>query len=380
MNRHTFLKIAGTLAIASPFTLSLGSASPSKYFNINKIRGRHFLITPEGKHFFSIGINHIDSASLRYPENESIWKEKYDNSMKKWLSKGVSRDLKKWGFNTVGWNQEVVTRAAENHRHSRSFTPEEYRWLNMPYCHMLRFADFHWWENEIINPDFFSKGFEEWCDYVARDEASRLADDPNLIGYFYVDCPTWAFVTEANSWKGPIIDTERLKSDAGRKELYQMASQYYKVTHDAIRRYDKNHLILGDRYWPKKPIPMEVIEAATPYVDVLCFQDFSPIDKIVENLNYWHAITGKPTLVADSSHTEKIDGTSYIKHTLNDYPEVYDQLKEVPSCIGYHLCGAYIANRTRRKGLINENETSYEEDIDMMSEVNREMEEWVRSY
>ena len=51
-----------------------------------------------------------------------------------------------------------------------------------------------------------------------------------------------------NAWRGPIFDPERLKSEAGRKELTRLARANYPTTHDAIRRYDPHHLILGDRY------------------------------------------------------------------------------------------------------------------------------------
>ncbi len=79
---------------------------------------------------------------------------------------------------------------------------------------------------------------------------------------------------EINAWKGPLFDPEKLKSDSGRAELTNLATQYYKVTHDAIRRYDPHHLILGDRYEANAPLTMEIINAARPYVDVLSFQDF----------------------------------------------------------------------------------------------------------
>nr|MBC8218848.1 agarase [Planctomycetota bacterium] len=255
LSRREFLARAGTLTAAALVTQAAHSAQTTQintkgFFTIDKRNGRWWLVTPEGERFFSIGMNHIDSATLRYEENEHIWRDKYDNSMKKWLTQ-VRSDLRNWGFNTVGWVQEVVTREVLNHRHSRNFTFEEYQWLDMPYCHMLPFVDFHQWEVETRNPDFYSKGFEQWCDYVARAHCGRLADDPKLIGYFYCDCPTWVHIRKDNTWKGPLFDPARLKSQAGRKELTQLAGRYYKVTHDAIRRYDKNHLIFGDRYEAK---------------------------------------------------------------------------------------------------------------------------------
>jgi len=91
--------------------------------------------------------------------------------------------------------------------------------------------------------------------------------------YFYSDCPCWIHEQPFNEWRGPIFDPERLKTESGRKELFELARIYYKTTHDAIRRYDKHHMILGDHHEANAPIALEVISAALSYVDVLSFQD-----------------------------------------------------------------------------------------------------------
>ncbi|MHC4517714.1 MAG: agarase, partial [Planctomycetota bacterium] len=250
MNRRQFIAHASGVAASVLLSSAIGTGratgaqNKSKgderkdFFTLSKRKGRWWLVTPEGNPFFSIGLNHIDSASLRYIENRHIWRGRYGNSMRAWL-KQVRSDLIDWGFNTVGWVQEVVTREVENHRHSRNFTYEEYQWLDMPYCHMLPFVDFHQWEVETINADVKGESFAQWCDYVARAHCGRFADDPKLIGYFYSDCPTWVHIRKDNRWKGPLFDPHRLEMPAGRRELFELAQTYYKVTHDAIRRYDK---------------------------------------------------------------------------------------------------------------------------------------------
>ena len=68
--------------------------------------------------------------------------------------------------------------------------------------------------------------------------------------------------------KGPLFDPEKLKTATGRNELFELATRYYRITHDPIRRYDKHHLILGDRYAAKAALPEEVVQAALPYMDV----------------------------------------------------------------------------------------------------------------
>ncbi len=155
----------------------------------------------------------------------------------------------------------------------------------MPYCHLLPFTESHQREQHTRHYDYESTEWKEWCDYVARLQCVELSEDPNLIGYFYSDCPTWIHTFPANDWRGPIFDPNRLDTEAGRKELSALAHQYYKTTHDAIRRYDRHHLILGDRYEANAAIATEVVEAALPYVDVLPYQDFRDP---VADLDEWH--------------------------------------------------------------------------------------------
>jgi hypothetical protein len=390
MNRRQFILntsgIATGTLISSMISSGCLSSSWKKnkvyfgktFFTLRKRNGRWWLITPEGDSFFSVGLNHIDSASLRYIENRHIWHDQYANSMQRWL-KQVRDDLKGWGFNTVGWVQEVVTRELENHRHSRNYTYEEYQWLDMPYCHMLPFVDFHQWEVETINADVKGKSFKEWCDYVARAHCGRFVDDPKLIGYFYCDCPTWVHIRKDNAWKGPLFDPKRLKSEAGRKELFELAQTYYRVTFEAVRRYDKNHLIFADRYEAKAPLPDEVVQAALPYVDVLSFQCFGDADVVQQKLGYRAKSYDKPILLADNANWRKGHSPQQGRY---QNPVVYGQvmkvLRNIPNCIGYHLCGAYIRNRVRCYGLRDGQNAIDIEGTEGIRKVNLETAQWVR--
>ena len=271
--RQCLMSLAGVAA--GIWNASVAHASqtstPSGFFRLEQTSNRWWLVTPEGQRFFSIGLNHIDPASLRYPENTHIWTETYGGSTLRWIRESVAPNLKAWGFNTVGWVQEVTVR---KWRHSRPFTNDEYQALGMPYCHLLPLTESHQWEQHTRHFDFYGSEWADWTDYVARSQCAELADDPNLIGYFYSDCPTWVHERPENEWRGPIFDPDRLASEAGRRELFELASVYYKTVHDAVRRYDPNHLILGDRYEANALLAPEIIAAADPYVDVLSFQDF----------------------------------------------------------------------------------------------------------
>ena len=369
MTRRRLLSFAAAVATAKARTTQ---AKPDGYFTLGQRDSHWWLITPDGQPFFSLGLNHIDPASLRYPENVQIWRDKYGGSTIRWIRESVALNLRKWGFNTVGWVQEVTVR---KWRHSRPFTDDEYRALDMPFCHLLPFTESHQWEQHTRHFDFRGSQWEEWVDYVARSHCAELSQERDLIGYFYSDCPTWVHERAENAWRGPIFDPGRLKTESGRNELSQLARSYYRTTHDAIRRYDPHHLILGDRYEANAPIAMEVVDAARPFVDVLSFQDFRDP---VAHLDEWHKKTGKPVLLADAAGLRRrapIGG-----FTPNDgewYSDVLAALFDNPGCIGFHLCGAYQRNKARRRGLLDELERPDRENVELISAANAKVSRWM---
>jgi hypothetical protein len=155
-----------------------------------------------------------------------------------------------------------------------------------------------------------------------------------------------------------------------------LATAYYRITHEAIRRYDPHHLILGDRFEAGQPIAAEVIEAALPYVDALSFQHFAGVEQVRRNLLYWHHQTGKPVLLADHAAVDKsVDGSQ--RHDGRGYATVMAGLQEVPGCVGYHLCGAYLRNEVRRRALRNADESLDTEAVEGITAANRANQAWV---
>lgn len=89
MDRKAFLKnseLAISGLVLAPKLLA-GNAEKRAFFRLREINGHWWFISPEGNKFWSIGINHIDSATLRFAESGNLWEKKYGNSMKKWLKR-----------------------------------------------------------------------------------------------------------------------------------------------------------------------------------------------------------------------------------------------------------------------------------------------------
>ena len=61
----------------------------------------------------------------------------------------------------------------------------------------------------------------------------------------------------------------------------------------------------------------------------------------------------------------------------NWYASVLKGLRENPGCVGAHLCGAYLRNRVRNRGLLDEMEEPDTEMINLIRKANLETEKWV---
>ena len=179
-----------------------------------------------------------------------------------------------------------------------------------------------------------------------------------------------------------MFDPDKLKTAAGRKELDKLARHYYQVTRDAIRRYDPNHLIMGDRYEANAPLPIEIVNASEGLVDVISFQDFKdPATHLAD----WHKKTGRPVLWADGAqgaeiddHTGRYPTHSYKENSGSWYAEMLKGLQKNPGAVGAHLCGAYLRNRRRARGLLGEQEDPDVANNDLIRAANLDMKQWVK--
>ena len=87
LTRRQFLSYA---AIAATVRAKTTQAKPDGFFTLGRRDDHWLLITPDGEPFFSLGLNHIDPASLRYPENIHIWRDKYGGSTRRWIRGAVA--------------------------------------------------------------------------------------------------------------------------------------------------------------------------------------------------------------------------------------------------------------------------------------------------
>jgi hypothetical protein len=257
--------------------------------------GVHWLVTPCGERFFSIGVNASEGGyPQRFLDGRTAyhWGTFYPD-LESWGQVARQR-LLAWGFNTSGgWSLHPLMLALPT----------------TPYLELGRTARFHWF-------DPFDPATAAHMRALARPMVAPYKGNPYRIGYFTDNEVGWwhgaLFLyylkqPASNHTKQRLMgllreyygdDWERFKGDfvpppgiASFQDLLHnqgtwpqlrpggagiqlvrtwtgiVAEHYYRLVHDALREADPDALILGDRL----PIYYDpvAVRAMIPYVDVI---------------------------------------------------------------------------------------------------------------
>lgn len=358
------------------------------YFRLERASDRWWFVDPDGNGFLTVGLNHIDESNLKYPHNAEVYKKKY-GSREKWIREGVVKDLKDWGFNTIGWTQEYISGdwgvaldwfgdPIDLGHSTHGWSAADFETANMPYVQQLRVQEIEDWNGHPSFRDVYSHDFDVYCDYLARSMCFDHAESKNLIGYFLVDIPAW--LPHASGEDFPQL--KGLSEEARNKKLYDVASKYYETITKHIRKYDPNHLILGDRYNGNKGIPSAALQAMKPFVDVLSVQYFTaPTEESRQQMRddfaHWHEETGKPVINADLGNwtpTElnphRVSGIEDQAGRAQDYVDAISAVIKEPWFLGWHWC-AYVENIGRGWGIKDPWDEPYQDFVSPVKEFNR---------
>lgn len=325
------------------------------FFQIKKVNDVWYLLDPDGYLFFTVGVNSVEQGGeMNLPE--ILWEI---------------------GANTLGcWSDEAINEG-ESHK--------------MPYCPRWNFMSTYKNKNQRTK-DLFADGiipvfdpeYTDFCDNHAQ-QLEENKDDPYLLGHFSDnELPIYDNTTYGNLLDRFLAISD--KSDPnylaaknwieGRKgqnysisdedrELFHgfVTGTYYKITSEAIKRYDPNHLYLGSRlHGAAKRMPSIYIEAAK-YVDMISINVYSTWTPSSEEMDMWSA-GGKPFFVtefyakAEDSGLGNATGAGWLVPTQDDRAKFFENftlaLIEHPGCVGYHYF-RYIDNNDSNKGLLDVN-------------------------
>jgi hypothetical protein len=173
------------------------------FFRTEQASDRWWLVDPDGGGFITIGLNHCDETNLKYPHNLEIWRKKY-GSRERWIKEGVIKDLKAWGFNTIGWTQDWISgdwgigkngvdwfgQPIDIWHSTPQWSLSDFAMADMPYILQIRVSEFEDFKGLPDFPKVYSHDFDVYCEYLARSVCFDHADKKNLVGYFLTDIPS----------------------------------------------------------------------------------------------------------------------------------------------------------------------------------------------
>jgi hypothetical protein len=341
------------------------------FFHIEQANGKPLLVSPQGSAYFSLGVNGITNnetfTKVTGRENSYEWLPDYNSeyagaftgskdnfsfymankyrkqgtmpSFNQFFTEAVDR-IKKWGFNSAGaWGSGAQAKAN-----------------NLPYTLVLPL-------NGMAKPaeikvfDIFADGAEKAIDDAFAKSLPGLKDDSLLIGYFvdneyhyenfitvvpklkasktglkkrlvqmlqdkYGDIAAFnaGWATSFSSFTdlnetALYIDTQQASDDVD--DFFRLyLDTYYETVQRLFKKYDPNHLLLGDR-WLTLPMQSPKIrgmlaEAAGRYMDVISINHYSQNLDVAMLQDVYEKSGHKPILLSEWSYGTAEQGLSPI--------------------------------------------------------------------
>jgi hypothetical protein len=313
------------------------------YFHTQQIQGRWWLVTPEGNVFFSKGVDNVNyrpeaKSSPKPPDDPAAW------------AKSTARQLRDWDFNTAG-----------------AWSARELAGTGIVYAPVVDMAasvqrDL-WLKGGVV--DYFSEEFRAAAGRVAEAKCAPHAKDPWLLGYFtdnelrwgkdwrsgdsllesYLKMPesTAGFRKASEFLKGRGHTVATLADEDKNEFLGLAAEEYARVTRDAIRHYDPNHLVLGCRF--AGYAGDSAMRAVGRYFDVVSYHSYAATAP-VERLEQIARLSGKPVMITEFSFKAMDSGLPNTKGAAkpvatqqdraDGFARYVEALAALPFCVGYH--------------------------------------------
>jgi len=317
------------------------------FFHTAQRDGRDWIVDPLGRAFLALGTDHCNynvhwCEKLGYAPYNRNNVEKY-GSEDKWAEHATER-LRAWNFNNLGANNSPSTRY-RGLAHTLFAAMGSGFAAQDDICPQVHWTGF---------PNVFSPNWESYCDYRASEDCAPSAEDPWLLGYFIDNELEWygkigrewglfveAFKKPAeHTAKAALIDFLRRRygtieefnrhwkpaaeswealaavtdapeptdeaAEQARIDFMRLcAERYFAVTTAAIRKYDPNHMVIGNRFAGDAP---PIWDIAGKYCDIVTVNTYPRVDMdagvvlgLEENLRKWHEQCGRPMMITEWS-------------------------------------------------------------------------------
>ena len=327
------------------------------FFRLEKFGDKWVLLDPQNQPFFMRGLNHYGDGSAM-PLNLA---DKY-GTVEAWR-RSVRDRHRQWGFNylppSIGPSEptaEVVAPETNDTGGVRwptrilrtpEWPAEHFAELDYPFAGFLDIPRQYMAGHGL--PDVFSQDFRDLVDKRCREFVLPLRDNPNLIGYHFTHNPPWDHTNPSFHWwlhditakpdgrrawtrlmrqiygtvdrwratygipidaldeverlqfplRGYVSDSKALSDKVS--FMQRVCEEWFKVFTGTIRKYDENHLLLGDRNTIHlHPLPAYAIHVMRRYIDVLSVNAMGPMATQLAGLEQVTRVWDGPIHLADT--------------------------------------------------------------------------------
>lgn len=377
------------------------------YFRLEKTN-RWWLVTPDGNAYLSFGLNHVEPFSMKASYNMNYWGHKFGIPVEKrsdlqaYLDKfsdKVKDDFVTIGFNALGCHSDTAFYGEQSpypYVKNMHFTnlchymgPDESEYKDVFSDEFVEHCDAFAKENcEPRKEDKMLIGYSlEDCPlYTDLQCAPRLntihgqerdgnPTYPNVLRnlggqskgkqayvslmkerYATIDDFNQVYYTEFRSfdellhkanWRRGIDWTDKIETEDNKAFMLKILDKKYEVQKAAIKKYDKNHLLFGDKLDGNTDTPIEFIQLADKYFDLIFYQYYAFSDEHIDLFNEWSKVTDKPFFMGDSSINvaTKQSRNPFGPHCedqnarAEEFTKTFEYLFSKPNYVGWHWCG-----------------------------------------
>ena len=278
------------------------------FFRVVEKDGRWRVIDPLGRGMVLLGVDHVKyqghySQRTKRSVHHEVNKRKFPNKVD-WEEDTLAR-LKKWGFNLLGAGCDPALK-------HRGLVHTVFLSIGDGLCWNPERPDLYICPNEhrpcSAFPNVFHPQFAAWVDWKARTGCAPHRDDPWLFGYFIDNELAWwgrgrrdtglfdavAKLPDTHSAKiaqRKFLEERGVKGTPSTDDklafLKLAADIYFRVSSEAIRRHDPNHIVMGARFAGLGGAHPVVWEVSGKYCDLVTFNVYpwADIDRNVVTMN-----------------------------------------------------------------------------------------------
>jgi hypothetical protein len=375
------------------------------FFRLEKT-DRWWFVTPEGHPFLSFGLNHAGIGMMLYPYNKAFWAKEFgvspdagNQAFMPGFERKVKADIAAFGFNALGCHTSL-------HKSMPTFMPyvANMHIMNIAHwkdpdednfpdvftddfaAHCDRIAKR---EASPLRDDPYLLGYSFVDGPIFTDREAAVRDttiygsaragsttfprklrnlgetspgkrvymetvkqiyDGDITRFnstYNTNFRSFDALLRAENWKWRADPSNTRESRDNMAFLLKVIDHYQRTAIAAVRKYDANHLIYGDKLNGNVEQPDEILRAYARHYDIFFLQFYGNWHDVNSWVNRITTVTGQPTLLGDGAFAvpykempnplgpQCIDQETRARHFRETFYQVYAR----PDFVGWDWCG-----------------------------------------